>query len=236
MPERLSTDEINGLPNAAADYMRNDLYQLEVREAELASRFNDEFPALVAVREQIKAAKAPFAKEAQRRTQTTTTVNSVHSQIQLNLVTENSNVESLDAETIALKEQLSQLRERVRLLNESEPQIANLEQEVALCKANYTTYCEKAEQSRIDNALKNERITNVNVIQPANLMLQPVSPHKGSVLVIGLLGGLLVGIGAALVAERLDLSLKTSADVEDQLSLPVLVAIPRVSQRHAILS
>ena len=83
LPERLPTDEIKGFPNAAADSMRQDLYQLEIREAELASRFTDEFPALVAVREQIKTAKAPLTKEEQRRTQSTTTVNSVHNQIKL---------------------------------------------------------------------------------------------------------------------------------------------------------
>jgi uncharacterized protein involved in exopolysaccharide biosynthesis len=236
LPARTPTDETNGFPNAAADSMRQDLYQLEIREAELASRFTSDFPALVAVREQIRAATVPLTKEEQRRTQMTTTVNSVHNQTHLNLVVEDANVESLAAQTRALSEQLSQLRERVRQLNENEPQIAKLEQEVELCLANYATYSEKSEQSRIDNALQNERITNVNVIQPANLMASPVSPRKTAVLAIGLLSGLVLGVGVALLAEHLDPSLKSSADVEDRLSLPVLVSIPRVAQRHAVLN
>ncbi len=236
LPERLPTDEIKGFPNAAADSMRNDLYQLEIREAELASRFTSEFPALVAVREQIKNAKAPLTMEEHRRTQSTTTVNSVHNQVKLSLLSEDANIESLTAQKTALTEQLAQLRDRVRVLNENEPQIAKLEQEVALCKANYMTYSEKAEQSRIDTALQNERITNVNVIQPASLVASPVSPHKTGVLAVGLLSGLVLGIGAALLAEHLDPTLKTRADVEDRLGLPVLVSIPRVSQRHTILN
>jgi uncharacterized protein involved in exopolysaccharide biosynthesis len=236
LPERLPTDEIKGFPNAAADSMRQDLYQLEIREAELASRFTDEFPALVAVRDQIKNAKTPLTKEEQRRTQSTTTINSIHNQIKLTLLTEDANIESLTAQKVALDNQLSQLRERVHVLNENEPQIAKLEQEVALCKSNYATYCEKAEQTRIDNALQSERITNVNVIQPANLVASPISPHKAAVLAIGLLSGLVLGIGAALLAEHLDPTLKTRADVENRLSLPVLMAIPRVSQRHTILN
>jgi polysaccharide biosynthesis protein PslE len=235
LPERLQSDETQGFPNVAADSMRQDLYLLEIREAELASRFTDAFPALVAVREQIRAAVGPLKKEEQRRTQTTTTVNSVHNQLQLNLLTENANVESLGAQTLALNEQLSQLRKRVRLLNEHEPQIAKLEQELALYKANYTTYCEKSEESRIDRALQNERITNVNVVQPASLVASPVSPRKGTVLVLGIVSGLVLGVAAALLADRLDPSLKTATEVENQLSLPVLVAIPRVSQRHTVL-
>jgi uncharacterized protein involved in exopolysaccharide biosynthesis len=236
VPERLSTDEIKGFPNVAADYMRQDLYQLEIREAELASRFNDEFPALVAVRAQIKNAKDPLTKEDQPRTQSTTTINTIHNQLKLTLLTEDANIESLTAQKLALDGQLAQLRERIRALNANEPQIEKLEQEVALCKANFMTYSEKSEQTRIDNALQNERITNVNVIQPASLIESPVSPHKTAVLAIGLLSGLVLGVGAALLAEHLDPTLKSRADVEHRLSLPVLVAIPRVSQRHAILN
>jgi uncharacterized protein involved in exopolysaccharide biosynthesis len=235
LPERLATDEVKGFANAAADSMRQDLYHLEIREAELASRFTDVFPALVAVREQIRNAKEPLTKEEKRRTQSTTTINSTHHQVKLTLLTEKANIESLNAQKVALSEQLSQLRQRVRQLNENEPQIAKLEQEAALCKANYKTYCEKAEQTRIDNALQNERITNVNVIQPASFVASPISPHKASVLAFGLFCGLVLGIGAALLAEHVDPSLKAPSDVEDQLALPVLMSIPRVSQRHTVL-
>jgi uncharacterized protein involved in exopolysaccharide biosynthesis len=236
LPERLPTDEIKGFPNIAADSMRQDLYHLEIHEAELASRFADEFPPLVAVREQIKNAEEPLSKEERRRTQSTTTVNPVHSQIHLNLLTEDSNIESFDAQTLALNKQLKDLRQRVQLLNDSEPQIAKLEQEVALCKANYVMYSQKLEQSRIVNALQDERITNLNVIQPASLVSTPVSPNKTNVLALGVLSGLMLGIAVALLAEYLDPSLKTPADVEHRLSLPVLVAIPRVSQRHTVLN
>lgn len=236
LPERLHTDETKGYPNAAADSMRQDLYQLELKELELASRFTDEFPALVAVREQISAAKGPLTKEEQRRTQTTTTINSIHNQIHLNLLTEDANIESLEAQKRTLGELLAKLRERVKSLNDNEAEILKLEQEVTLCQANYRTYCEKSEQSRIDNALQNERITNVNVIQPASLVGSPVSPRKTSVMALGILCGLVLGVGAALLAEYLDPSLKAPDDVEDRLSLPVLVTIPRVSQRHTLLN
>lgn len=236
LPERLATEETKGYANAAVDNMRQDLYQLQIREAELASRFTDTFPALVAVREQIKVAKQPLGQEEQRRTQSTTTVNTVHDQIHLSLLNEESEVESLEAAAHTLDEQLAQLRQRDRALNENEAQIVNLEQEVALCKANYTTYSEKSEQSRIDAALQNERITNVNVIQPANLVAKPVSPRKAVVLVLGIFGGLALAIGIALLAEFLDPTLKTPDEVEERLSLPVLLSVPRVAQRHTVLN
>jgi len=236
LPERLATDQIQGLPNSAADSMRSELYALEVKEAELSSRFQDSFPALVAVRAQLAAAKKPLANEEYRRTQKTTGVNQVRDQLQVGLLTEESNLASLEAESKSLDGQLAQLRSRTRLLNEHEVQIANLEQEVALCNTNYATYSEKSEQSRIDAALQNEKITNVNVIQPANLVAKPISPQKSLILALGVFGGIALGIGIALLAERMDPTLKTPTDVEDRLALPVLLSVPRVPKRHTVLS
>jgi polysaccharide biosynthesis protein PslE len=235
LPERLATDETQGFPNAAADNMRQDLYQLEIREAELSTRFGDTFPALAAVRAQIEAAKKPLGNEERKRTQHTTTVNLVHDQLQLNMLNEESNVASLNAETRSLDQQLAQMRDRVRSLNEHESQISKLEQEVSLCKTNYTTYSEKSEQSRIDAALQNERITNVNVIQPANLIAKPVSPRKIVLLAAGILGGLALGIGVALVAEFYSMA-KSPINMDERLPLPVLGSMPSVTPRHTVLN
>jgi uncharacterized protein involved in exopolysaccharide biosynthesis len=163
-------------------------------------------------------------------------VNSVRDQLQVSLLNEESTAASLEAETKSLARQLAQLQERGRMLNEHESKVVNLEQEVALCKANYTTYSEKSEQSRIDTALENERITNVNVIQPANLIEKPISPRKALVLLAGIVSGLAFGFGVALLAELADPTLKTPDDVEERLSLPVLVSIPKVAKRHVVLN
>ncbi len=236
LPQRLATDETQGFPNAAADSMRQDLYQLEIREAELATRFNDKFPSLAAVRAQIEAAKKPLGTEDRKRTQQTTTVNLVHDQLQLSLLNEETNVASLTAETRSLDQQLAKLGKRVRFLNEHEAQIAKLEQELSLCKANYTTYSEKSEQSRIDAALQNERITNVNVIQPANLIAKPVSPRKAILLAAGILGGLALGIGVALSAEFFGANVKSFAHVNDRVSLPTSGSLSTVTPRHTVLN
>jgi len=236
IPERLPSEETNGFPNLAADNMRTDLYQLEIREAELASRFSDQFPSLVAVRDQIKAARSPLRLEEKRRTQSTTTINTIHNQTQLSLLNEEANVDSLKAETIALEEQATKLRERTRLLNEHEVQIVNLEQQASLCKTNYTMYSEKLEQSRIDAALQNERITNVNVIQPASLVEKPTSPNKRMVLVLGFFGAIALSIGTALFAEyAVPLPLRPR-EIDSRILPPVAGPVPQVAQRQALVS
>jgi capsular exopolysaccharide synthesis family protein len=69
---------------------------------------------------------------------------------------------------------------------------------------------------------------NVEFIQPAAL---PSSPTGASTMTIGLaagLAGLLLGIGAAFVVDRLDRRFASPEELSDALQLPVLGEIPRV--------
>ena len=54
-------------------------------------------------------------------------------------------------------------------------------------EANYRKYLENLEQARINQALQNEKISSINVIQPASFVEKPVSPNKLIVIALGLL-------------------------------------------------
>jgi hypothetical protein len=79
-----------------------------------------------------------------------------------------------------------------------------------------------------------ERITNVNVAQPATFEAKPVSPRKQLNLALGLVIGLAGGVLLALVSDRLDESLHSPEDVEKNLDIPTLVAIPRLKSRDLV--
>ena len=87
-------------------------------------------------------------------------------------------------------------------------------------------YLTKFEESRISDAMDSEKITSVNLIEPAQVPLKPVSPKKFLNLVLGLLLGALGGLGVAFFLHYMDDSLETVEDVEDALDVPVLISIP----------
>ena len=235
LPEKGMADEVSGLPNVAADEMRRQLYDLELREAELASKFNDDYPLLVSTRRQVEYARKILDQQQPRRTQWTTTINPNRQQLQLNLLGEESNIKSRRAEVQSLRGQYAHVNDRLKLLNNQEVHIGQLQRKTDLLAANYKDYAEKLEQSRIDKALESERITNVNVVQPASYIGKPVSPKKLMILILGLVSATLVALGVALTAEILDSRLKTPAEVETKLALPVLLSIPRIARRHVML-
>lgn len=65
----------------------------------------------------------------------------------------------------------------------------------------------------------------VSVWEPAKLPISPVSPRPVRNIGLGLLLGLLLGAGAAVLRSTLDTTLRTAADVREAVDLPVLGTI-----------
>jgi uncharacterized protein involved in exopolysaccharide biosynthesis len=236
MPERVRAQEVQGNPNNALDTMRAKLYELELLERELGSKFTAAHPQVIAVREQVREAREVLASQEPKRTLFTTTVNPNREKLQLELLTQQVEAESLSAKVAALREEYARSQQRVKQLNEREAEMHQLEQEAELAQANYKSYSENLEQTRIDQALQDDRISNVNVFQPASLEMEPVVPNKKMVLVIGLAAAVLGSLVITMLMEQMDYSLRSAEDVERELQLPVLVSLPRTRPTASPLS
>lgn len=213
-------------PNTAASSMRRQLYDLQTREQELRAQYTPEHPSVVAIHQQVQEAERILREEQPDRTQATNAA----------VLNEQANLQSLQARAAALQQQLARLRADLTQLNEEEVKISELERQVKVTESNYLTYMASLEQTRVDEALKRQAISNLNVIQPASLVLKPVSPKIGLTVVLALLVAAGGAVGLALLSEHLDHSLRTPEDVERALGVPLLVSIPRVRARHLILN
>lgn len=63
------------------------------------------------------------------------------------------------------------------------------------------------------------------IVDPADLTTAPVSPNPFRNIALGLVAGLIVGVGLALLREMLDTSIKSAGDVEAATNAPVLGGI-----------
>jgi capsular exopolysaccharide synthesis family protein len=89
--------------------------------------------------------------------------------------------------------------------------------------AQATALRKQAEQLQILAALQTG---NAELVQPAETPTAPSSPKPVRNSAIGLIFGLLLGIGLALLLERLDRRLKTPKEIGEAFDRPVLGAIP----------
>ncbi len=83
----------------------------------------------------------------------------------------------------------------------------------------------RIEQERIDATIPKKGI--VEITDPAEPGLKPVSPNLALNVALGIIVGLIVGVGLAFFIEYLDTSVKTIDDVERALQSPVLGVIPQ---------
>jgi len=226
LPETLVTQETSGLPNTAADGMRQKLYELQLKAQDIESKYNENSEPVRNIRQQVAEMEALLAREDPRRTQVTKGLNGAHEQVKRDLLTEEASVSSLSARANSLREALADAKKDLKTLNETEVQMAQLERQLGTEKVNYGKYSENLEQARISEQLENQKISNIGVVQSATYDNRPVRPRRMLDLALGLFLGILSSLGLAFVSEFLDHSLKKPQDIQEKLRLPMLVAIP----------
>jgi len=230
-PARSVIAEETGFSNDALDAMRQSLYELEIRERELLTRYSEQHPHVIAIRDQVAQSRDILSDQEERRSRSTTAPNPAREQLELDLNAAQASASSLRAEEAQLIEALAAVRKKIEVLNDNQVLISKLEQDAELAHRNYLAHSEKLEQARIDGALQQDRISNVNVVQPASLEAKPVSPRKGLVAAAGLAIAFCGSLVIVLLGEQFDRSLRTEDEVEQRLDLPVLAALPRTTAR-----
>jgi uncharacterized protein involved in exopolysaccharide biosynthesis len=236
LPQTVNAQQVAGMPNLAGDQMRQQLFQLEIQEMELLSKFTEKHPLVIAVREQLKNARRIQEEQAPSRVQTTTALNPSLQKLEEELLVERAASKSLKAQLIDLDKQHELALAELQEVNTQEQRIEKLQREVELAQINYRTYAEKLEEARIQQSLDEQQISNVNVAQPATFVEKPVSPKNAFVLIAGLLIACLGALFVAIRAEQNDVRMRSDEEVEVQLGMPVVVSIPVVTRNHVLVN
>jgi len=226
MSPTLVTTEVRGTANQGADLMRSRLYELQLKELELLSKYTPQSRPVQEVRKQIEDAKALLAQEEPTRTQVTTGINPSYQELNLEFIKETTNFSSLEAKANVLKAQQEKARSELTELNNTEVKMVNLQRELALLDGKYKKYTENLEQARIDQALMSNKISNISVIQAPTASLEPFKPLRAIYIALGFLLGILGGTLLAFFSEYYDHSLRKPQDVEEKLNMPLLASIP----------
>ncbi len=191
-------------PESSLDGMRKQLYELKFKEQELLSVYKAESVPVTEIRRQIKEAES-LLKRAQEGT-----------------------IEALSAKSDALGQQLARTNHELIKLNDAEVRLAQLERQKKLLEEKYIKYSDSLEQTRIDEALNIEKISNIRVAQAPLMPIAPIRPNTGLNLVMGLFLGLFGGLGLAFFLEYIDESLQKPEQIEETLELPVLGSIQKM--------
>jgi uncharacterized protein involved in exopolysaccharide biosynthesis len=152
--------------------------------------------------------------------------------------------EDLEREAFHLQTQLADLESRQptrvaafdgakRRLDELRDQrfvIKDLEQDVQQKQYAYDLYWKKREEARISEAMTDQSLVDVSVVEHA---IPPRTPQNGILfpILLGFIGGLTLATAMAVGVEFLNGRLRFEEEVEYYLELPVLAVIPDFESR-----
>lgn len=133
------------------------------------------------------------------------------------------------ARKLSLEDELERARRRLVQLKQRALEFDRLEQEVKRQRAAVELYEKREQEARIGEAMNQEKLVNVQVVQRPGLPLEPAGSRRGP-LMLALVSGLAVSLSAAFGLEYVNRTLRFERDVERHLGLPVLGAVGEVKQ------
>jgi len=129
-----------------------------------------------------------------------------------------------------LEEQLGEIQGEAAKLNDAEAKIADLERTKKIQEDNYTYYETLRDQSRIDEQLGPNRISNISEIQYPEPAYRDFSKFYKMLGVLAF-SGLLLGLAWAFLIEfYFDRSVKRPVDLHTKLHIPFFLSIPDLGQ------
>jgi uncharacterized protein involved in exopolysaccharide biosynthesis len=231
IPERVLSSEVNGLTNTSRDDMRGSLYKLELEYAELRSKLTDENPVVIKKKRQLEEAKSVYGTE-EVDPQKTMAVSTTHQEVKLRHYIAKADEAGATARVEELRKQHEDVLTQIREINRKELEIETLSRDIAVLNDKYRKYSESLEQARIDEALQQDNMSSVNVVQLPSFNDDPIDTSNTIVAVIGIVGSVFCALGAAFGRRYMRNELSNPDDIERELEIPVLATIPSSRQRR----
>lgn len=230
--EQREISHVTGKPNMTADNLKTQLATLRIREKELETRYPNEDRNIDSVRSQIKSLEQQLARETDTLTEITTGIDENYRSLELQKQLAQAQYKSLQAQRQALAEALTQTQSAADDLSRRAVDVARLEREVKALESEYMQYRDNQQRVNILTALDRDLVSNVTLIAPASFSPLPVKPQRTQLGVLALFLGLCASLALGVLAEAMDDSLKTNAEVANRLGLPVLLSVTREEYRQ----
>ncbi len=227
MPLRAQTTETTLDSNLLLQNLGSDLVNARIRRSQLLLKYEPAYPLVKEVDAEIALTETAI-RTAQTTSYTNRTTDRDHvyeylredvAKTAADLATQRSLIQALGISIASLQ------KEMVRMDGLSINKEA-LERDAKSAEGDYLLYQTKREQARISDELDRKGVANVAIAVPAVVpVLHAYPPTK--IVLFGIPLAMLLAFTAAYIAEYLDPSLRTPAEVADALGIPVLAAIPR---------
>lgn len=244
IPPYISAAGNSGLPVAGGvSDLPQRIAAKQRRLDELRERgYKDQHPDVVIMKDTIEALKDEYAREQQAMAErlesgnidsvlpgSNVVPNPVYEQLKVRLIEMETQIASLQGRLEQRQRAVEQLEAMAQRVPEVEAEMARLNRDYDIIKANYEKLLERRESARLAQALETKTDgVQIRVIDPPQVPQMPSSPNR----LLFLSGVLLLGIGAgvavAFLLSQLHTTFTTTQRLRDTFSMPVLGSISAI--------
>jgi uncharacterized protein involved in exopolysaccharide biosynthesis len=230
IPKTVPQEEEFEASHYVINTLQGRLVELQLEEQKLLTKYTPGNRLVVNIREEIDIVRKKIAEhEGKKYEKSRSGLNTTYQRIQEELLSNQAELNALQAKKASQIQQLDGYRGRLDELNGNESTLVDLKRQVEVDQQNYNLYLTKFEESRISQAMDSEKIANLTPIQMATPPSKPIKPKRLLNLILGFFLGIFGSLLLAFLAEYLDDTLEMPEDAESSLSLPVLASIPELS-------
>ena len=131
------------------------------------------------------------------------------------------------AEELRLEEELDVAKQQYLKTGSDEATLSALQREVSTNQKLYQLFSQRIDES----AAGNFGALPVKVISPAVIPTQPSRPNKVLVIDAAFVIALLIGVVVVLINEMMNHTIRSAANVEEALHVPLLGVLPKLKKR-----
>lgn len=236
----------NGSPVTTPAVLDNQIKQLELQLADARSHYTDNYPDVIALKEQIEKTKKlrdqmvaedNGTQKSDKNKDAAAAADSTDPQLAQPIMQMQSQLKANQLQIQDYQNQIDRLQTRVKdyearlnLTPVREQEFEEISRGYDESEANYSALLKRLNESQLATNLQQQmQGQHFQLIDPADLPLAPFSPNRLLISLGGLAGGVFLGIGLTLLKELTDVRVRQEKDLEDVVSARVLVGIPRMS-------
>jgi len=198
----------------------------EMRNRQSITELEKAIVPLLAKRSEISSKLSPTSRSYK---EVTTQVNLLRKELKDEIMNaikvEQMELDALEKRRANLSNSIKELREETTALNDKEKMLNKLEREVKLLQNNFMLYAKKEEDAKIYRERIKQNLANISIVDKASLPVEKHFPKRALMLVVAVMVGFFGALGSPFIFEFLDHRLKTTSEIEDILSLPVIAVI-----------
>ena len=196
--------------------IRNRLSELKLEEQDLLTRYTEQSKRVSEIRQEIEKAQNVLYTEEQM----------YHNKA---IVSIGHNLNALKRQAKTQEKQLIGYQQKLGSVNSTERKLKRLQRELGINEGNYQRSVTQMEEARTSNAMDNQRIANISVIEPALPPIKPVKPNKLLNIMLSIFLGAFAALGIAFLSDFLSHTFNNNEDINKHLDLPVFASIPEPS-------